>query len=98
VRAHFVIGHPEHLTELFSSASLADVQVTTQRGRASFPSAKAMVEAELRGWLPAMGVVLPEGQIGRILEEAEHVLVAYITPEGTIAFDMPAHFVTAIAL
>lgn len=46
-----------------------------------------MVEADLRGWLPVMGVVLPEEQIQRILEEAE---------QGAMAFDLPAHIVTGV--
>lgn len=46
------------------------------------------------GWLPVMGVVLPEEQIRRVLKEAEQVLAPYVTPEGTVAFDSPAHIVT----
>ena len=50
-----------------------------------------MVEAELRGWLPIMGVVLPEDQIHHVLEEAEHALDPYVTAEGRVTFDLPAH-------
>lgn len=53
-----------------------------------------MVEADLRGWLPVMGVVLPEEQIRRVLEEAERALSAYVTPKGAVAFDSPAHIAT----
>ena len=53
-----------------------------------------MVEAELRGWLPAMGVALSEDEIGRILNEAEQVLDAYVTATGTVEFNSPAHLVS----
>jgi hypothetical protein len=55
-----------------------------------------MVEADLRGWLPVMGVFLTEEQIGSILKEAEQVLSQYVTPEQTVEFDAPAHIVTGI--
>ena len=42
-----------------------------------------------------MGVLLTEEQIGRILQEAEHVLGSYVTTEGQVTFVAPAHFVTA---
>lgn len=60
-----------------------------------FPSIRAMVEADLRGWLPVMGVDLTEEQIARILEDAEDELAPYVTDDGRVAFDVPAHVVTA---
>ena len=54
-----------------------------------------MVEADLRGWLPVMGVILTEEQIGRILQEAERDLGSYATADGRAAFDVSAHLVTA---
>ncbi len=37
-----------------------------------------MVEADLRGWLPIMGVSLTETQIERVLREAEDDLSHYV--------------------
>jgi hypothetical protein len=54
-----------------------------------------MVEADLRGWLPVMGVILTENQIESILREAEQVLSPYLTAKGTVGFDAPPHLVTA---
>ena len=73
---------------------MEDVRVTTQPGVARFPSIRFMVEADLRGWLPLMGVVLTEDQIHRILQEAEQVLAAYATSAGRTAFGLAAHLVT----
>lgn len=54
-----------------------------------------MVEADLRGWLPVMGVNLTEEEVGRILSGAEEVLASYITDNGRVTFDTTAHLVTA---
>jgi hypothetical protein len=54
-----------------------------------------MVEADLRGWLPVMGVHLDEVRIARVLAEAEDALRPWVTADGRIAFDSPAHIVTA---
>jgi hypothetical protein len=52
-----------------------------------------MVEADLRGWLPVMGVLLTEEQIGRVLTEAEAELVKYVGPDRRVAFAVRAHVV-----
>ena len=45
-----------------------------------------MVEADLRGWLPLMGVVLTEDQIEQILREAEQVLPKYVNADASFEF------------
>lgn len=94
LRAPFVLGDRDDLLTLFADAGVASVEVTTDRGMAQFPSVRVMVEADLRGWLPVMGVVLPEERIARILDEAEHVFGPYVTTDGTVAFDCFAHIVS----
>lgn len=94
LRAPFVLGDPTELEKLFRNAGVEFIRVSTQRGTARFPSIRTMVEADLRGWLPVMGVVLPEEQVQRILEEAERVLSRYVTASGTVEFQSPAHIVS----
>jgi len=94
LRAPFVLGNRTELATLFASAGMASSAITTHLGLARFPSIRSMVEADLRGWLPLVGVVLAENQIQRILEEAEHALSSYVTAEGRVAFDTPAHIIT----
>jgi SAM-dependent methyltransferase len=94
LRAPFVLGDRHDLAVLFGEAGVASVEITTRQGTARFPGVRVMVEADLRGWLPVMGVVLPEEQIARILEEAEHVLSSYVTKDGSVAFGASAHLVT----
>jgi hypothetical protein len=55
-----------------------------------------MVEADLRGWLPVMDVVLTEDKIGRILHEAEHALSSYAAADGRVTFDLSVYLVTAM--
>ncbi len=95
LRAPFVLGNRDDLIALFADAGVASVEVITEPGIARFPNARVMVEADLRGWLPVMGILLPEEQISRILEEAEHVLRPYVTTDGMVVFDLSAHIVTA---
>jgi len=95
LRAPFVLGNPDDLARLFSDVGAADNEITTHHGTARFPSIRTMVEADLRGWLPVMGVILPEDLIGRILQEAEPALSPYATSDGRAAFHLSAQLVTA---
>ncbi len=93
LRAPFALGDREGLAALFRDAGATAVTATTHQGTARFPGIRAMVEADLRGWLPVMGVPLSEDQIGRILEEAEHALGRYVVADGRVAFAAPGHIV-----
>jgi SAM-dependent methyltransferase len=95
LRAPFVLGNRKDLATLFSEAGVASAEIATHRGTAQFPSIRTMVEAELRGWLPVMGVILTEDQIGRILQEAEQALGSYAAADGRATFHLSAHLVTA---
>lgn len=91
--APFVLGDREALAGLFQQAKAASVEVETVRGWARFPSIRTMVEAELRGWLPVMGVHLAEELILEILGEAESALAGYGTHDGTVVFEVTSHVV-----
>ena len=93
LRAPFVLGNRKHLAELFSEVGAASAEITTHHGTAQFPSVRTMVEADLRGWLPVVGVNLTEDQIRRILEEAEQALSPYATADRRAVFHLSAHLV-----
>jgi SAM-dependent methyltransferase len=95
LRAPFVLGGRKELAELFASVGAPSVEITTYNGTGRFPNLQSMVEADLRGWLPVMGVDLSEDLIRRILDEAEHALARHVTAQGTVEFDSPGHVVTA---
>jgi ubiquinone/menaquinone biosynthesis C-methylase UbiE len=94
--APFALGDKSDVARLFESAGIAEAKIATAVGRSRFPAIRTMVEADLRGWLPVMGVSLPEAQIEQILREAEQVLSSYRVPSGEVHFDSPAHVVTAM--
>ena len=95
LRAPFVLGDPTQLDRIFRDAGASAVAVRGHTGTADFPSLRSMVEADLRGWLPVMGVQLPEPKIGEILEAAETTMAEYVTPGGRAVFDAHGHIVTA---
>ena len=94
LRAPFVLGDKPGLATLFAGAGVGSVSIETYEGTARFPSIRSMVEADLRGWLPVMGVVLAEETIEAVLNEAESVLAEYVTADGQVVFRSPAHIVT----
>jgi hypothetical protein len=94
LRAPFALGDREELATLFAGAGVASPAISTHQGRARFPSVRALMEADLKGWLPAVGVLLSEEEIQRILAEAEQVFGAYVTAEGWVELDLSAHIVT----
>ena len=95
LRAPFVLGDVDELRGLFEAAGASAVSIETQHGTARFPSVRTMVEADLRGWLPAMGVFLENDLIELIVAEAEDALSEYVTLDGEMVFEAPAHIVTA---
>jgi SAM-dependent methyltransferase len=95
LRAPFVLGDTDALTALFEVSGVTAVGIQTEMGTARFPGIRTMVEADLRGWLPVMGVFLQDHQIRNILERAEPALADYVTRDGKVVFDAPAHIVTA---
>ena len=97
LRAPFVLGDKAELISLFEASGVRSVSVETLTGTACFPSIRAMVEADLRGWLPVMGVVLQEELINSILNDAEDVLADYVTANGKVVFSTPAHIITGTA-
>jgi SAM-dependent methyltransferase len=95
LRAPFVLGSRTDLATLFSEAGVTAADITTSHGTAQFPSIRTMVEADLRGWLPMIGVDLTEDLIGRILQDAEQALSCYTTADGRASFHLSAQLVTA---
>ena len=94
LRAPFVLGDPAELDGLLAAAGAAAVTVVEERGLARFPSVRSMIEAELRGWLPIMGVHLEEALIETILAEAEEVLELYVAADGRVVFEVSALIAT----
>ncbi|MDT8878751.1 methyltransferase domain-containing protein [Halomonas saccharevitans] len=95
LRAPFVLGDAAALSAMAREAGFEDVAVTTRQGIADFPSITSLLEADLRGWLPVMGVHLDEATIQRVLSEAQVELGDVIDPRGRAVFEVSAHLLSA---
>lgn len=94
LRAPFVLGDADELARIAAAAGVADAQVRRVTGTARFPSVRALVEADLRGWLPVMGVELSEARIAAILQGAEVALGGYTNSAGEAEFAVEALLLT----
>jgi SAM-dependent methyltransferase len=94
LRAPFVLGDIAELRGRIEEAAGSPVESSTVVGRARFPGIQSMVEADLRGWLPVMGVDLEEDLILRVLAAAEQELSEFVRPDGRMEFASPAHVVS----
>jgi ubiquinone/menaquinone biosynthesis C-methylase UbiE len=93
LRAPFALGDTTALRSLFAAAGIPNATVTTRSGTARFPSIKAWMYTDVKGW--TLAETIDDAQFSHLLEEAEKVLKAFLAPDGTVAFEMPAHIVTA---
>ncbi len=90
LRAPFVLGDDAQLVDLLREAGATSIEVERHMGTARFPDIQTMVEADLRGWLPVMGVTLSEDVMRRILAGTVSLLARYLTPKGNLEFQAPA--------
>jgi len=93
LRAPFVLGDATVLRALFEEAGIADVEIRTQVGTARFPSIESWVHTDIRGWTPAD--LIDDRQYELLQREAAVALRRFVRADGTVAFDAPAHIVTA---
>jgi ubiquinone/menaquinone biosynthesis C-methylase UbiE len=102
LRAPFVLGDTAELAAELSRAGAESIVVESGRRKARFPSVHAMVEADLLGWLPAVGVRLDEATIRRVLDQASAAIgphVVDVVADGDTrkaTFECTAHRVTAM--
>ena len=94
IRIPYNLGNPEKLWELGKEAGLTKVEVKTHGDIARFPSIRVQLEAELRGWLPLMGVNLEEEKIQEVLTAAEDELQAFVGDDGKTNFQVSAHLLS----
>jgi len=94
LRAPFVMGDADELQRLAREADLETVEVSTRQGIADFPSITSLLEADLRGWLPVMGVNLDEATIQQVLTEAQIEFGDVIEPSGRAVFEVSAHLLS----
>jgi SAM-dependent methyltransferase len=93
LRAPFVLGEHSTLLSQFEAAGIADAKVTTVTGTARFPSIQAWMYTDVRGW--TLDEMIDDQRFASLVAEADEDLRRFVGPDGTVAFDLPAHIVTA---
>lgn len=96
MRAPFALGDRDELTSLLAhaNADVGSASISTQRGKARFPSVRSLLEADIKGFLPLAGIQLTEDQMRQIISDGEQALRPYVAPDGTLVFDTSAHVAT----
>lgn len=89
--APYALGDPERLREIFARSGFPQVQIETKVGTARFPSIQDWVFTDIKGW--TLADQLSDEQYELLLEEAESALRKFVKPDGTVAFEAPAHIV-----
>jgi SAM-dependent methyltransferase len=98
LRAPFALGEVGVLRQVAIEGGLDAPAIETHAAAAAFPSVRVLVEADLRGWLPIMGVSLADDVIEATLAEADDALAPYVTraADGSVSFATSAHVLRAI--
>ncbi len=91
LRTPFTLGDKNRITELMNDAGISGGKITTHKGAARFPNIRTLVEADLRGWLPVMGVILDESVIQKTLDAAEDAIRPHTTHDVEAVFEISAH-------
>ncbi len=95
LRAPFSLGNAEQVRVELEGAGFEGVLIDTRIGTGRFPSVRTLVEADLRGWLPLMGVHLTEETMKLVLEASDREMAHLMTDDGQAVFDSPAHLISA---
>jgi SAM-dependent methyltransferase len=93
LRSPYVLGDPQILRALFQGVGLTDVAINTYPGMARFPSLQSWMYTDVKGW--TLANVLDEVQFDLLRREAERELRSFVRKDGSVAFDAPAHIITA---
>lgn len=89
IRAPYVLGDQQQLQALFHDAGIADLTMTTHQGTARFASLEDWMYTDIKGWV--LSDLLDDAQFDTLLREGKHLLAPFVTADGSVAFDAPAH-------
>ncbi|WP_119269444.1 class I SAM-dependent methyltransferase [Taklimakanibacter deserti] len=93
LHAPFALGNRETLHSLFAGSGIPNVGVSTHPGEARFPSIEDWVRTDVKGW--TLADLIDDEQYRLLLHEAGTALRPYVQANGEVAFEAPAHIVTA---
>jgi hypothetical protein len=93
LRAPFSLGDPRLLWSLFVQAGITEAQIERQEGTAHFPSLRAWLLTEVKGWVLADR--LDDAQFELLLKDGQESLRPFVAPDGTVVLRAPAYLITA---
>ncbi len=93
LRSPYSLGNPEELRSLLVAAGIPEARVQLEPGVARFPSIRAWMECDVRGW--TLGAELDDRQFEHLASEAEDGLSRFLTEDGSVEFAHPALIATA---
>lgn len=93
MRSPFVLGDRELIRKLFADAGAHNIDVTRQVGTMRFPSLRAWLTTEIRGWILADR--LDDAQFEQLVSEVEPIIAPYLQADGSVALRAPAFIITA---
>ena len=94
LRSPYSLGSSEHLGRLMSGAGFNEVSVQLLPGTARFPSIRAWMECDVRGWTLADHI--DDTQFEQLATEGVKELTHLLTPDGQVQFAHPALIATAV--
>lgn len=96
LRRPFALGDRDAVVDVLERAGVASVRAETRQGVGRFPDVRTMVEADLYGWLPLMGIDLDEALNQRILDACDRAMSDYVDASGYAVFAISAHIVSGV--
>ena len=91
--APFALGDVAALRALLDAAGVAGATLRTEQGTARFPSLHTWLESDARGW--TLAAHIDDAGFARLCDAAGTRLARFVQPDGTVAFPVQAHIVTA---
>jgi SAM-dependent methyltransferase len=88
LRAPYSLGDPEALRSLLVNSGVTEPHVERVAGEARFPSIRAWVECDVRGW--TLADKLDDTQFDLLVSEAEKELDRFVRADGSVEFEHPA--------
>lgn len=91
LRMPFSLGDHDQLQRIATAAGVAGIEIETQADASDYPRLQVVIDAEIRGWLPLMGVQLDAPQIDAIEAECRLKLRKFVDSEGAFRSPTSAH-------
>ena len=93
-RAPFASGNQQALLSLCLRAGITHARVERHDVPVTFPSIQSLVSTE-RACAWTLGGLLDEAQFDQLYQESEEAFQPFLTPQGEVAFNMPALVINA---